>query len=137
MEAEDLFEASSPLARRLAGRGYPSGAELIMAARAELPHLSEAEQVETLNAHPRIGADPAAMSRLSREEQGADEAPELGPLNDEYERRFGFRFVVFVNRRPRSEIVEVLRRRLRRSREDELREGLEAILSIAEDRLRR
>ena len=32
-------------------------------------------------------------------------------LNAEYEERFGFRFVVFVNRRPKSEILDVLRER--------------------------
>ena len=61
---------------------------------------------------------------------------ELERLNDEYERRFGFRFVVFVNRRPRSAIVEVLRQRLSNSREVELATGLEAIVAIAEDRQR-
>ena len=62
--------------------------------------------------------------------------PELDRLNAEYERRFGFRFVVFVNRRPKAEIVEELRQRLRRSREEELEDGLRAIVDIAEDRLR-
>ena len=57
-------------------------------------------------------------------------------MNDEYERRFGFRFVVFVNRRPKKDIVKVLQARLRRTREEELQEGLRAIVAIAEDRLR-
>jgi len=51
-------------------------------------------------------------------------------------RRFGFRFVVFVNRRPKAEMVEVLRQRLRRSREQEMEDGLRAIVDIAEDRFR-
>jgi 2-oxo-4-hydroxy-4-carboxy--5-ureidoimidazoline (OHCU) decarboxylase len=62
--------------------------------------------------------------------------PELDALNDEYERKFGFRFVVFVNRRPKAEIVEVLRERLRNTREEELAAGLEAIVDIAADRVR-
>jgi 2-oxo-4-hydroxy-4-carboxy--5-ureidoimidazoline (OHCU) decarboxylase len=61
--------------------------------------------------------------------------PELGPLNDAYEARFGFRFVVFVDGRQRSAIVGVLRRRMERSREEEMAEGLEAIVRIAEARL--
>jgi 2-oxo-4-hydroxy-4-carboxy--5-ureidoimidazoline (OHCU) decarboxylase len=133
---DDLFEAGSPLARRLAELGqFESGAELIAAARREVGAMSESDKIATLNAHPRIGADPAAMSQRSRREQGAQAAPDLGPLNDAYEARFGFRFVVFVDGRPRSAIVEVLRRRMDRSREEEMAEGLEAIVRIAEARL--
>jgi len=44
--------------------------------------------------------------------------------------------VVFVNRRPKADLVKVLQARLRRSREEELQEGLRAIVAIAEERLR-
>ena len=37
-------------------------------------------------------------------------------VNDRYEERFGFRFVVFVDRRPKAEILPVLRERLERTR---------------------
>ena len=62
---------------------------------------------------------------------------ELARLNAEYEARFGFRFVVFVNGRSRSQVLEVLRERIRRPREIELREGLAAIIAIARDRATR
>jgi 2-oxo-4-hydroxy-4-carboxy--5-ureidoimidazoline (OHCU) decarboxylase len=61
---------------------------------------------------------------------------ELAELNERYEQRFGFRFVVFVNRRPKAEIVQVLKRRLEQPREIELRTGLAEMLAIARDRLR-
>ena len=101
-----------------------------------LPKLTEAEKVATLNAHPRIGEASAPISERSRREQGEDVHPELKRLNRDYERKFGFRFVVFVNRRSKAEIAEMLRARLGRSREVELEEGLRAIVDIAEDRLR-
>ncbi len=134
-KAEELFEPSSPLGRRLAGEDL-QGEALIARARRLVGELDEQEKVATLNAHPRIGERPEAMSERSRREQGTEAVPELERLNGEYELRFGFRFVVFVNRRPRSEIADVLRRRLRRSREEEMAEGLKAIVDIAEDRLR-
>ena len=87
-----------------------------------------------LDAHPAIGA--TALSARSAAEQGTDEAPELAELNREYEERFGFRFVVFVNRRPKSEIVPILRERLQRTREQELTTALDELVSIAEDRWR-
>jgi 2-oxo-4-hydroxy-4-carboxy--5-ureidoimidazoline (OHCU) decarboxylase len=134
---EEALEGSTPLAEKVrAGGAYHSTAELIARMRAVLPMLTEAEKVATLNAHPRIGEAPRRLSTRSLREQGDDALPDLESLNAEYEHRFGFRFVVYVNRRPKTEIVDVLRRRLRRSREEEIEEGLRAIVDIAEDRLR-
>jgi 2-oxo-4-hydroxy-4-carboxy--5-ureidoimidazoline (OHCU) decarboxylase len=134
---DEALEGSTPLAEKVrAGGPYHSTAEVIAAMRAIVPTLTEAEKVVTLNAHPRIGADPRQLSHRSLQEQGAGSVPELDRLNAEYERRFGFRFVVFVNRRTKAQIVEVLQERLHRSREEEMEEGLRAIVAIAEDRLR-
>jgi len=134
---EEALEGSTPLAEKVRADGpYDSTTELIARMRAVLPTLTEAEKVATLNAHPRIGEDPRHLSQRSLQEQGAGAVPELDRLNAEYERRFGFRFVVFVNRRPKARIVEVLQDRLHRSREEEMEEGLRAIVAIAEDRLR-
>jgi OHCU decarboxylase len=139
---EEALEGSTPLAQKVkAGGPYGTAAQLIASMRAALPTLTDEEKVATLNAHPRIGADPERLSTRSLKEQGvdqlpADQRPELRRLNDEYERRFGFRFVVFVNRRSKADVVKVLQARLRRSREEELQEGLRAIVAIAEDRLR-
>ena len=60
-----------------------------------------------LDAHPAIGA--RRLSARSAAEQGTDEAPGLDELNRRYEQRFGFRFVVFVNGRPKRELVPILR----------------------------
>ncbi len=134
---EEALEGSSPLAQKVrAGAPYRSTDEIIAQMRAVLPALTEEEKVATLNAHPRIGEDPERLSARSFEEQGADRLAELSRLNAEYEQRFGFRFVVFVNRRPKAEIVKVLQARLHRSREEEMDEGLRAIVDIAADRLR-
>ncbi|TMF10526.1 MAG: hypothetical protein E6I37_12045 [Chloroflexi bacterium] len=134
---EEALEGSTPLAEKVrAGGPYHTTADLVAQMRAVLPTLTEAEKVATLNAHPRIGEDPRHLSERSLREQGAKAVPELDRLNAEYERRFGFRFVVFVNRRPKAQIVEVLQERLHRSREEEMEEGLRAIVAIAEDRLR-
>jgi len=100
-----------------------------------LGDLSEEEKIATVNAHPRIGEDPARLSRLSLAEQGADQVPELERLNADYESRFGFRFVVFVNGRPKSEILKVLRQRLGNDRNQELETGLRAVVDIAASRL--
>ena len=59
---------------------------------------------------------------------------DLAYLNQVYEEKFGFRFVVFVNRRPKSEILFVLRERIERTREDELDTGCRELVAIARDR---
>lgn len=113
-------------------------------ARELLSGLSEAEQIAVINAHPRIGERSEKVSPASFEEQGYDRdttPPEvflrLARLNEEYEQKFGFRFVVFVNRRPKEAIVPLLEARLRGSRDEERRTALREILAIAEDRLKR
>ena len=133
---EEALEGSTPLAAKVRARGpYRSAGEMVDQMRAMLPTLSEEEKIATLNAHPRIGEHPGRLSARSLDEQGTEVLPELERLNAEYESRFGFRFVVFVNRRPKAEIVELLRQRLHRSRDEEMNEGLRAIIDIAADRL--
>ena len=104
---EEALEGSTPLAEKVrAGGPYHSTDDVIARMRAMLPTLTESEKVATLNAHPRIGENAGRLSARSLQEQGRDAQPELDRLNAEYEQRFGFRFVVFVNRRPKAEIVE-------------------------------
>jgi 2-oxo-4-hydroxy-4-carboxy--5-ureidoimidazoline (OHCU) decarboxylase len=134
-ELAELFEGDTALVQRLAEREDP-----LANARDVIASLSEEEKLEALNAHPPIGAR-AGLSPCSAAEQG-DEADrevlaELARLNREYEERFGFRFVVFVNRRPKAKILEVLRDRIARTREEELDTAVEELVAIAEDRWRR
>lgn len=133
-----IFERAPALADRVQG---DDPAAILASARAILARMSEAERIGVLDAHPRIGADPASLSGLSRGEQAGvgnvSTLRVLDAMNDEYERRFGFRFVVFVAGRSQSEIVPVMRERLRRARQDELATGIEEFLAITRDRLHR
>ena len=129
-ELAELFEGRTRFVERLAALDDPLGR-----ARAVAAALPEEEKKEVLDAHPAIGAKN--VSARSAAEQGTDEAPELAELNRRYEARFGFRFIVFVNRRPKSEIVPILKKRLQRTREEELATALDELCAIAEDRWRR
>ncbi len=133
-ELAQLFEGRTRFVERLAERTDP-----LDAAPAVIAELTEDEKLEALDAHPAIGA--GNLSARSAAEQGADADPtvlaELARSNQAYEERFGFRFVVFVDGRPKSEILEVLRRRLVRTREQELDTGLAELVAIARDRWRR
>jgi 2-oxo-4-hydroxy-4-carboxy--5-ureidoimidazoline (OHCU) decarboxylase len=133
-----IFERAPGLAERVRGTDTAS---ILASARAEIARMSEDERIGVLDAHPRIGADPASLSPVSRREQGggADQPAlqALAAMNDEYERKFGFRFVVFVAGRSKAEIVPVMRERLHRTREEELATGVDEFLAIARDRLER
>ena len=132
-ELAELFEGRTAFVDRLAQVDDPLGR-----AREVALTLSDDEKKEVLDAHPAIGGK--TTSERSRREQGSDDDPailaELAELNAAYEARFGFRFVVFVNGRPRREIVPVLRERMTRSREEELRTAVDELVQIAISRWR-
>jgi 2-oxo-4-hydroxy-4-carboxy--5-ureidoimidazoline (OHCU) decarboxylase len=130
-ELAELFEGRTRFVERLAAVEDPLGR-----ARELACGLDDEEKKEVLDAHPAIGA--RSLSARSASEQGDDEAPrELDELNRRYEETFGFRFVVFVNRRPKSAIVPILRERLRRTREEELETGVDELVQIASERWQR
>ena len=122
----ELFSGRSRFVDKLAREDDPLGR-----AREVAHGLSEEEKVEALATHPRIG-------ERSSEQHGDDPRvlAELAELNRQYEEKFGFRFIVFVNRRPRAELVPVLRERLAHTRGQELDTALDELVAIAEDRWR-
>jgi 2-oxo-4-hydroxy-4-carboxy--5-ureidoimidazoline (OHCU) decarboxylase len=123
-ELAPLFSGRTRLVDELAARENP----LVVAEEVALGLPAE-DQFAALAAHPRIG-------ERSPEQHGggADALAEIARLNEEYERRFGFAFVVFVDGRSREELLPVLRERLRRTREEELETGLRELCAIARNR---
>ena len=143
-----LFEGAPRfLARLAADRPFDSYADLWPRALAVALAMPEADQVELIDAHPRLGAPPARISALSFREQGYDRADraddltaglavELDRLNAAYEARFGFRLCVFVNGQSRAALVPVMAIALQADRPAELRRALGEVVAIAADRYR-
>jgi 2-oxo-4-hydroxy-4-carboxy--5-ureidoimidazoline (OHCU) decarboxylase len=131
-ELAELFEGRTRFVERLAREEHP-----LVRARALVHELPDDEKKEVLDAHPAIG-QRNGLSVRSAVEQGADEDPavleELARLNAEYELRHGFRFVVFVDRRPKAEILEVLKSRIGNPTDQELETALGELVAIAESR---
>jgi hypothetical protein len=125
-ELEELFSGPSNLVSVLAETPDPLGRADEIAAE-----LSDADKIEALAGHARIG-EP------SPEQHGGNPAvlTELAYLNQVYEEKFGFRFVVFVAGRSREQVLDVLRERLARTREEELETGIQELVAIAQDRWR-
>jgi 2-oxo-4-hydroxy-4-carboxy--5-ureidoimidazoline (OHCU) decarboxylase len=146
-EVAPLFEGAHGVLGRLAGaRPFDSDHDLLAKAREVARTMPEPDQIELLNAHPPLGADPESVSPASLEEQGfgldddgQDQVvlDELAMLNEVYEGRFGFRFVVFVAGRPLSSITPLIEAAMRNDRPAELARGLDEVIDIAADRLGR
>jgi 2-oxo-4-hydroxy-4-carboxy-5-ureidoimidazoline decarboxylase len=141
--AAPWFEGAPRFLGRLAA-ARPFGDESTLFARAgEIAEaMPEAEQLELIDAHPRLGAPPASVSAASFREQGydrdtADAIAELERLNRVYEERFGFRFCAFVDGRARRELVPVLEAALSADRTAEIERALGDVVAIARDRFGR
>jgi 2-oxo-4-hydroxy-4-carboxy--5-ureidoimidazoline (OHCU) decarboxylase len=141
-EIARIFEHAPVLVERLGAEApFATREAFLTRARTYLDGMSVSERIAVLNAHPRVGAEEGGLSDDSRREQGGPESAavrrDLAELNDRYERKFGFRFVVFVAGRPKATIVPVLRERLERTRDQELATAVNELMAIARDRLGR
>ena len=107
--------------------------------------MKEADWMEAIACHPRIGdrkpAHASAQSQSwSREEQaqagaaGEDVLVRLARLNALYEERFGFTYIVCATGKSAEEMLAILERRLLSSREAELREAAEQQRQITQIR---
>jgi len=136
-----LFEKSTELSGLLRSkRPFASHAALIDEAEQIIKAAPEQQQIRILSSHPRLGQKKkGSMSKISASEQKhgthADEVLEqLAKLNAEYEAKFGFIFMEFVNGRSLPEIIPVLQQRLTGTKDGELMTGLEAFVSVARSR---
>ena len=138
-----LFEGARRFLGRLAMvRPFGSVDALFERAREIAQAMPLDEQLELIDAHPRLGTAPAEVSALSFVEQGYDqvgteraiEAAELERLNAAYEARFGFRYCVFVAGRSRAALLPGMTAALEADRETEIARALDAVVDIARDR---
>lgn len=126
--AELLTCCNSPVwaDRMTSGRPYSSAKDAVRQSRAIMARLSVPDLETALAGHPRIGERPPGSgsprsAEWSRQEQsgvaGSDEetARALAESNAEYERRFGHIYLVSASGRTSTELLAVLRDRLRNS----------------------
>ena len=107
--------------------------------------LGGVDWLEAFHAHPRIGEQKAAESEEARdwsaqEQSGTRDASAetivaLAAGNHEYERRFGFIFIICASGKSSDEMLVILNSRLRNSSESELRIAAEEQRKITRLRL--
>lgn len=151
-------EAASQLLPCCGSRGWAAGmagrrplgdeAALLAAADKTWRGLAVKDWMEAFASHPRIGerkapqsatAQSAAWSAQEQRDAVVDDAVKaaLAAGNAEYERRFGRVFLVCATGNSASEILEILRRRLRNDDAAELTEAAEEQRKITAIRLKK
>jgi OHCU decarboxylase len=139
----DVFEHSPWVAERTAaGRPYADIASLHAAMRQQVEQADPAARLALIRAHPELAGKAALRGQLtadsSREQKGAgldlcspEEFERLHALNNAYNQKFGFPFIVAVRGHTRSSILDLLERRLQNDSATEMGESLQQIYRIA------
>ena len=107
--------------------------------------MAESDWLEAFACHPRIGERKSVASgqsaTWSKQEQAAAAGAshkilaELADKNTEYERKFGFTYIVCATGKSAEEMLSILTRRLQSDRQTELSEAAEQQRQIMQIRL--
>jgi 2-oxo-4-hydroxy-4-carboxy-5-ureidoimidazoline decarboxylase len=127
-------------------RPFASLDELARAMREAVAKASDAAKLELIRAHPQLAGKAAIAGELTehstREQSGAgldrcspEEYARLTQLNDAYQRKFGFPFILAVRGHTRTSIIEAMARRVENDAAVERAEALAQIDRIAAFRL--
>jgi OHCU decarboxylase len=135
--AEEALKAccgsSAWVKQMLARRPFSEEGAVYAAAEAVWAEATERDWLEAFRAHPRIGATKAAATQgataasWSKQEQAgvadaaADTRAALAAVNDAYEARHGFIYIVCATGKSVDEMLSLARARLDNDRETELR----------------
>jgi 2-oxo-4-hydroxy-4-carboxy-5-ureidoimidazoline decarboxylase len=142
-----IFEHSPWVAERAAAKRPFASIEQLHAAMADaVRNASEAERIQLIRAHPELAGKAAVRGELTeestREQKGAgldqcsaEEFAKLQDLNNRYNEKFGFPFVIAVKGHNRQSILQNFERRLGNERDAEAKECMEQIIRIGGFRL--
>lgn len=127
--------------RMIALRPFGSIAVLLDTADREWLRLGEPDWLEAFDAHPRIGerSEAAASQREQAAVYSAGDniTRALAHANAEYEKRFGFIFIVFATGKTPEQILDILKTRLVNPRDMEIKIAVAEQMKITRLRLRR
>jgi 2-oxo-4-hydroxy-4-carboxy-5-ureidoimidazoline decarboxylase len=139
----DVFEDTPAIARRVWDkRPFADLEALYQSMVNEVQTLSLEEQLALIRAHPDLGSR-AKMAEASVKEQvgagldqlTADEYQQFQQLNQEYQERFDFPFIIAVKNQTKASILEAFWMRLDHTVEVERERAIAEIIQIARFRL--
>ena len=142
-----VFEHSPWVAQRAAAlRPFQTLTQLHQTMAKIVRDASLDERIRLIQAHPELAGKSAIRGELttesSREQRGAgldqcspEEFAEIQDLNQRYNDKFGFPFVIAVKGHDRTSILSHFRQRLDHDKDTEIDECIEQIIHIAGFRL--
>ncbi|MFZ1320091.1 MAG: 2-oxo-4-hydroxy-4-carboxy-5-ureidoimidazoline decarboxylase [Ignavibacteria bacterium] len=110
--------------------------------------LSSEDRLEAFEYHPKIGDMNSLREKYSHskdlsesEQSGAADATdeiliELAEMNENYEKKFGFIFIVFATGKSAGEMLSILKKRINNNAETEMKNASEEQLKITKLRLK-
>jgi allantoicase len=144
VEARSFFAtacaATTWVESMMVARPLPSMESVFAASLASFEQMGEGDWLEAFASHPRIGQRGDSLA--NSEQAGTAEAPDpilrdLSEINQVYEERHGFTYIVYATGKTAEEMLEIARERLGNSREREIEIASEQQRTITETRLRR
>ncbi len=133
----------------IAERPFESFADLITKAERIWWSLEPRDWLEAFHSHPKLGEQRAAAATSSQSKQwseaeqagisdaAADTLAKLARLNEKYEDKFGYIFIVCASGKSSEEMLAILRDRLENDRAEELHIAAAEQAKITELRLRK
>jgi allantoicase len=133
----------------VAARPFDGLEELIAEANRSWWSLNSQDWLEAFLSHPKIGETKAAAATTTEaqqwsedEQSGVRDAAQqtrdaLAQLNQTYEEKFGYIFIVCASGKSSEEMLAILRERLKNNPDDELRIAAAQQAKISELRLRK
>ncbi len=143
-----IYEHSPWVAQAvLPQRPFADAKTLAHAMREAVANASDETKLELIRAHPQLAGKAAIAGELtehsSREQAGAglshcnpEEFANITRLNDAYQQKFGFPFIIAVRGHTRASIIEAMQNRLCNDEPTERTQALQQIDRIAALRLR-
>ena len=118
------------------------GTALVTRARALVASLAEADLLEAMSAHPRLGerkeAEPFSAAEQARvQASSAEVLAALAAQNRAYEDKHGFVFLIFASGKSAEDVLAAARERVAHTREDELRIAARELAEITLLRMRK
>lgn len=139
----EVFEGTSAIAHQTWNQRPFNTVEALHQCMAEVMYgMTADEQVRLMRSHPDLGSKARMADASIKEQAGVGlnqltlkEYQQFQELNQAYQERFGFPFIVAVKNHTKFTILETFQARLRNSVEAERQQALDEIAQIARFRL--
>lgn len=139
----DVFEHSSWIAEKASAyKPFYSLLDLYQHLISIVKNASSDEKLNLIKAHPRLGFKIQMSPNSTKEQQEAglqtlspDEARKFLTLNQHYQTKFGFPFIIAVKGKDKSYIYQMMKERIQYTKESEFENALAEIFKIAWFRL--